>query len=259
MSVNTLSWSGELVQPAVDLLAEEGGMVVSPTKVGYIIMVTDKQGLERKFSAKDRKRNKPGVVLCGSLEQLFEIAEVNDEVAELYRRHWDDDILLGCILPWKAEGRKYIPDDGSSELMTDSRGTSCFVVKFGTPGEQIADELWKKHSKLSFASSANPSGKGNNGRVELIGDQIAQEADLVIAGNDYVRSIQPDADDESRHQQGVMVSMVDADGALVPLQQGERAVSPAPTLIRKGLDYEKIMAHLSEVFLSWDYRQGMYY
>ncbi len=67
--------------------------------------------------------------------------------------------------------------------------------------------------KELFASSANPSGKGNRGLVEGIGEQIAQEADLIIEGNDYVASIQPDKTLETRYEQGVMVSFVDKDGA----------------------------------------------
>ncbi|MFU1836375.1 translation factor (SUA5), partial [Enterococcus faecium] len=91
------------------------------------------------------------------------------------------------------------PNDGSEELMTDVRGTSCFVIKFGVPGEQISKELWDQKKKLLFASSANPSGKGNRGLVEGIGEQIAQEADLIIEGNDYVASIQPDKTLETRY------------------------------------------------------------
>ena len=34
--------------------------------------------------------------------------------------------------------------DGREELMTDIRGTSCFVIKFGVAGEQIAKEMWGK-------------------------------------------------------------------------------------------------------------------
>jgi hypothetical protein len=56
-----------------------------------------------------------------------------------------------------------------------------------------------------------------------------------------------------------MVSFVDKDGNLVPEQGTERSISPAPIVIRKGLDIDKIMMYLSEQFNSWDYRQGEYY
>ena len=64
---------------------------------------------------------------------------------------------------------------------------------------------------------------------------------------------------ETRYEQGVMVSMVDKDGKLIPEQGGARSTSPAPVVIRKGLDIDKIMMHLSDTFNSWDYRQGEYY
>ena len=31
--------------------------------------------------------------------------------------------------------------------MTDVHGTSCFVIKFGKAGEQIAKEMWEKKVK----------------------------------------------------------------------------------------------------------------
>jgi hypothetical protein len=203
--------------------------------------------------------NKPGVVLCSSVEQLRLLAQMNDEVEAFYQKAWDDDILLGCILPWKAGATNYIPTDGSRELMMDRRGTSCFVIKFGVPSEIIAHELWLEHEKLAFASSANPSGKGNSGQIERIGERIHSEADLVIAADGFVRSIQPLASEHTRYEQGVMVSMVDADGNLIPQQRGRRSIQPGPVVIRKGLDIDRIMPLLSDLFPSWDYRHGTYY
>ena len=255
-----VKWTPEAIQNGVELLEkQQGKIIVSPTKVGYIVMTCDRKGLERKFQAKNRNLNKPGVVLCASIEQLQELAEINPEILAFYQMHWDRDILLGCILPWKKEGLKYIPDDGSRELMMDKRQTSCFVIKFGTPGEQIATELWNRHKMLSFASSANPSGKGNRGMLEGIGAQIENEADLLIEADDYVASIQPNKTIDTRYEQGVMVSMVDDDGTLVKTQDNQRGIVPCPTVIRKGLDIDKIMDNLSTTFLSWDYRQGTYY
>jgi tRNA A37 threonylcarbamoyladenosine synthetase subunit TsaC/SUA5/YrdC len=254
-----IRWNGDVQPESMEVLTTPGGCIVSPTKVGYIIMTTDAQGLERKFDAKERKRNKPGVVLCGSMEQLRALAEMNEEIDALYQAHWDQDILLGCILPWKKDAMQHIPDDGSAELMMDSRQTSCFVIKFGVPSELVARSLWNDHGKLVFASSANPSGKGNRGLVEGIGDRIAGEVDLIVEANDYVASIQPDSDERTRYEQGVMVSMVDSDGTLVPVQNGDRDIAPVPVLIRKGLACDEIMSLMSDHFISWDYRHGQYY
>ena len=86
-------WTGEASPTAVATLSGTGGLIVAPTKVGYILMATDGEGLERKFDAKLRKREKPGVVLCASLEQLDKLAQMTPEIREFYRKHWDDDIL----------------------------------------------------------------------------------------------------------------------------------------------------------------------
>ncbi|MEM8538394.1 MAG: Sua5/YciO/YrdC/YwlC family protein [Pseudomonadota bacterium] len=259
MTEKHIHWNGGLQPEAVERLSGQGGCIVSPTKVGYIVMTTDAAGLERKFAAKNRKRNKPGVVLCGSMDQLRALAQLNPEIDALYQAHWDRDILLGCILPWREDALHHIPDDGSKDLMMDGRGTSCFVIKFGTPSENTVKALWDAQKKLVFASSANPSGKGNRGLVEGIGTQIENEVDIIIEANDYVASIQPNADERTRYEQGVMVSCVDSDGALVPLQNGNRDVAPGPVLIRKGLACTEIMELMSEHFISWDYRHGHYY
>ena len=52
-------WNQTLSAEGLAALQQPGGVIVCPTKVGYIIMATDKAGLERKFDAKERKRNKP--------------------------------------------------------------------------------------------------------------------------------------------------------------------------------------------------------
>ncbi|WIK59402.1 Sua5/YciO/YrdC/YwlC family protein [Actinotignum urinale] len=260
MAKERVHWDGELNTKAVDLLLEGGKICVVPTKVGYIIATADSEGLERKFAVKDRKRNKPAVVLIGSMEELDELAEMNDEIRDYYQKHWDRDILMGCILPWKESGLKYIPEEGDAkQLVRDARGTSCFVVKYGKAAEQISKELWEKEKKLMFASSANPSGRGNRGKVAGIGEKIDSEADLVIEADDYVTSIQPNASEETRWEQGVMVSFVTEDGTLIPEQKGQRMVTPCPILIRKGVYLPEILEILSDSFLSWDFRQGFYY
>ncbi len=254
-----VQWDGQLESTGYQILSNLGGAIVSPTKVGYIIMTSDEIGLRRKFEAKNRNLNKPGVVLCSSVEQLKMLAEINSEIEDFYRQNDEQKTLIGCILPWKDSGQKFVPKDGSEKLIMDSRGTSCFVINFGIPSEQIVKEMWEKQQKLVFASSANPSGQGNRGKVENIGEKIETEVDLVIAADEYVFSVQPDKDESSRYEQGVMVSMVDTEGKLIPQQHKQRGVYPRPILIRKGLDVDKIMVKLANIFPSWDYRHGEYY
>lgn len=255
-----IQWDGKVSQTGIDILSQGGKMIVSPTKVGYIIMTTDKAGLERKFNAKQRNRNKPGVVLCGSLEQLDELAEMTPKIRQFYQMHWDQDVLLGCILPWKKGMReKYLKGDGREELMTDRRGTSCFVIKFGRPSEQIAQYFWEKDRTMVYASSANPSGKGNRGKVAGIGERIESQADLVIEADEYVAAIQPDKTVRTRYEQGVMVSMVDEKGQLIKNQADHEQPANCPVVIRQGLDIDKIMMNLARMFNYWIYDHGAYY
>ncbi len=259
MNGTRMAWSTAARLESVALLGAPGGMVVAPTKVGYIVMATDRAGLERKFDAKQRSRTKPGVVLVSSLDMLRRLAHLTPEIEALYERCWREDLLLGCILPWRESALALIPADGSGDLVMDARWTSCFVIRFGAPSEAIAADLWENHGLLTFASSANPSGQGNRGLISGIGERIERSADLLIEADDYVASNQPGVGADERFEQGVMVSMVDRAGTLVPEQHGQRSVTPAPTLIRRGLALERIMSLLAQQFPSWDYRHGEYY
>jgi tRNA A37 threonylcarbamoyladenosine synthetase subunit TsaC/SUA5/YrdC len=247
------SWSKgnhDVLDSAAALLLQGGAAIVTPTKVGYIIATTDRKGLERKFVLKGRPRTKPGVVLCSGIEQLEKLAVLNPEIKRLYQSCEEKEILLGCILPWqKSAIQRYIPNDGSSELIMDSRSTSCFVICCGKPSEAISKQLWKDHGRLVFASSANPSGKGNRGRLEGVGEQILTGVDMAIDADDYVAEQQPNADEKTRYEQGVMVSMVDDQGHLANV----------PVVIRKGLAVEKIMLEMSRIWNRFDYSHGSYY
>ncbi|MEK7571616.1 MAG: Sua5/YciO/YrdC/YwlC family protein [Patescibacteria group bacterium] len=247
-----IHWSNSqenVIQTAVELFLEGDKAIVSPTKVGYIITTIDAGGLKKKFALKNRPSTKPGVVLCSSVQVVKQLAQTNEQIDELYQQCYDKDILLGCILPWKPEeAKKYLPVDATS-MVQDPRKTSCFVIRFGAPSEKIVKELWEKHHKLVFASSANPSGQGNRGRIEGIGEQIANGADLIIEADEFVKAQQPDKSTETRYEQGVMVSMVDDNAKLLDV----------PVVIRKGLDVEKIMLELSKIYKYFDYRHGQYY
>jgi hypothetical protein len=51
------------------------------------------------------------------MEQLRELAKMNNEIDAFYHKAWDSDILLGCILPWKESARQHIPADGSDSMI----------------------------------------------------------------------------------------------------------------------------------------------
>ena len=226
--------------PNFDKLAEveaammDGGKVaVIPTKVGYIITATDMLGMEKKFALKGRPLTKPGVVLTYDLGQFNGLVTISDEHdRKLVEEIYSSGILCGFILPWKQEAmRHYVPSDLQS-LMQDGNGTSCFVFNHGTYSEELARRMLEHHDKLVFASSANPSGQGNRGRFEGIGEGIINGADVSIEADKYVSAQQPAKDESTRFEQGVMVSLV----------------TPRPTVIRTGLDVGEIVGIMARVY-----------
>ena len=134
-------------------------------------------------------------------------------------------------------------------MVQDARGTSCFVIKYGDPSERIAAHLWENDRMLSFASSANPSGKGNRGQLQYVGDDIIAKADHLVFADSFVAGQQPEKTIETRWEQGVMVSMVDGEGQLIDL----------PVVIRRGLVLEQVMLEMSKIYDSFDYRHGAYH
>ena len=72
-----IQWDGQLSQEGFDILKGEGGCLVCPSKVGYIIMTSDKSGLERKFEAKERNRNKTKKKHNKNKKELRALAQLN--------------------------------------------------------------------------------------------------------------------------------------------------------------------------------------
>ncbi len=246
--------SNRSINEATTTLLNGGKIIVTPTKVGYIIMTTDKAGLLKKYDAKQRAETKPSVVLCSSMEQLTSLAQTNATVLKFYQKHWDQDILMGCILPWNRQAyQDFLVQNKCDDRVSDARQTSCFVIKYGKPSEEISKNLWEDHNKLTFASSANMSGKGNMGRIENIGQRIESMSDYTIGANDFVASYQPNTPDNNRYHQGAMVSMVDDQGHLFDEDQGYAK------LIRKGLDQRSIEKNLDAYFPQWQNSHGEYY
>ena len=245
--------NGTRVRAAANMLCEGGKAIVTPTKVGYIVMTIDQEGLAKKFDMKQRPLRKPGVVLAVDDEHAAMLAVMDERIRELYRRAYgtrdaqDRGILLGCILPWKNDSM--VPEDMRPYVM-DDRHTSCFVIRYGTPSEAIAHMMWKEKGKLCFASSANPSGKGNRGVLEGVGERILSMTDLIIEGDAFVASQQPEATVENRWEQGAMVSFVDEEGKLN---------YDLPRIIRRGIQLDEVRHLLTDIFGDYIDAHGDYH
>lgn len=251
--------SDAILQQAADVAHNPHAIIVSPTQVGYVIITTGAAGLEKMFQIKGRPKYKPAVVLCTDLQQLCSLAKTNSQIEAFILQHWENNTLLGCILPWKKEAITKFIDPKTKPWIMDQQQTSCFVVKPGVPTETIVKSLWDQRQQLCFGSSANLSGQGNQGLIKQVGNTILQQADMVIGADAYVTQKQPGVSLKDRYAQGVMVSMIDEHGDLIPMQNFPYQEGPCPTIIRSGLYIDKIMMHLNQHFLAWNNRSGHYY
>ncbi|MFI9081468.1 hypothetical protein ACIGW8_34255 [Streptomyces sioyaensis] len=146
---------------------------------------------------------------------------------------------MGAALPPGEREHRYfvaVRALGAAELLVDERPPAPAASSSVSAGPPSSSSSACGRAPARLRQFGQPLGGRQQGRVERIGTRIEEEADFIVSADDYVASIQPGQDKDTRHEQGVMVSMVDVEGTLVPVQMGERSVSPAPALIRRGLD-----------------------
>ncbi len=125
---------------SLTFLKERIGCIVCPTKVGYIIMTSDKAEAERKFEAKSN-RNK----VCRSFAVWLTMPTgVNQKSKPSTKNIGMKISCLVVSLPWRERCLCKITSLRRWTRRTrDERGT-LFVIKFGKAGEQIAKEMWEE-------------------------------------------------------------------------------------------------------------------
>ena len=214
---------------------KEGGLIVCPTRVGYILVGNTEKAIRRKFELKHRPLQKSAVVLT-DFEQIFDIAEVPPEAKRFIDAIEQADLLCGFIMKRREE--KFAKLDAfTRDITRQPDGTSCFVIHHGDYSEYLTRRA-KSDGTYVFASSANRSGTGNRGRFENIGEEIVNGVDYAIEDNAYVaQRYEPDSG-----EQGVMVSFM----------------GKQPAVIRQGLNMKEIAEILDRVYGKdgWEMRHG---
>ena len=220
-------------------IISDGGLVVVPTKVGYIIAGASGASLERKFELKERPLTKPAVVLTKS-SRLDELAVVPAQHREFVEVIDKTSVLCGFILHRKSE-RFASLDKQAKVLSMLPDGSSCFVINHGAYTEALVD-MTDSSEMFILASSANRSGTGNRGLYQRVGERILKGVDFSIEHDEYVaQRYKPESG-----EQGVMISLLE----------------DVPVLIRKGLYDNEIMAVMNDVYgpegKGWKYDHGSY-
>ena len=212
------------ISKAYDVI-KSGGLIVCPTKVGYILVGNTKEALERKFDLKKRPLRKSAVVLS-NYSMLPKIAQIPENHKKFIDAIEDSKYLCGFILK-RNEDAFMAVDEMARQMSVQPDGTSCFVINHGGYSEYLAQRA-EEDGTFVLASSANPSGTGNRGKFKNIGERILNGVDMAIEHDEYVaQRYEPDSG-----EQGVMVSLM----------------KDRPKIIRKGLNCPEIEKILADVY-----------
>lgn len=180
----TIPAPGDLPNVHVDAgrifqVLQSGGVVIVPSEVGYGLVASSPEAIERAFAA---KRRRPGHAqgLIGSYELHQEIHLLDEHRFEMTHVLVQElDMGLGIVAPYRRE---------HPLLQNLSPETLSNITKNGTigmfvGGSSLARELCRlnyKAGQLMVGSSANVSGSGQKFRVEDIEDEIKDAVDLIV-------------------------------------------------------------------------------
>ncbi|OKL57551.1 hypothetical protein UA08_07136 [Talaromyces atroroseus] len=176
---------GEVPNTKRDALAvfetlKAGGVAIVPSEVGYGLMASSAEAIDRAFAAKKRK---PGHAqgLIGSFELHRDLHIMSDEKFEMTRVLTDDmDMGIGIVAPYKAD-HPLIQNAVTLETLekTTKNGTLAMFVGGGSLLREIC-RLNYEAGQLMVGSSANLTGQGQKFRVEDIEEDIKEVADLIV-------------------------------------------------------------------------------
>ncbi len=145
-----------------------GGLVAFPTDTVYGLgaLVTDERAIARLFRVKERPPDKPIPVLLAASDQLPQVAELREELAQaLARSFWPGPLTL--ILP----RRRDLPDNLGPG---DSVGVRV-------PDHPFARSLLRRAGPMAV-TSANLSGAPSGRTAGNVQKQIGGEIELIVDG-----------------------------------------------------------------------------
>lgn len=156
----------------VDVVAEllmEGSVVAFPTDTvyGLGVIYDDEDALKQLKEAKGRPENKPIPTMVASLEQMMQVAEVNDMAKKLADAFMPGALTL--IMKKKQETPAYV-----------TNGMDTIGVRM--PDDEFILELIGKCGKPLLVTSANKSGEASGISDEQVLSQLDGDIDAIVLG-----------------------------------------------------------------------------
>lgn len=166
IELNTLNFN-EVVDKSIDIL-KSGGLIIYPTETAYGLGadIYNKNAVERVYNIKQRHKNLPLSVIVGNIKIAESICSgMNNSIKSIIGHFMPGPLTL----VYKADKNvpEYVLGGGNS-------------IGFRIPGNDYCLELLKKYKKPVTATSANFSGKSEARKIADIGNEVLDNAELVI-------------------------------------------------------------------------------
>lgn len=147
----------------------EGSVVAFPTDTvfGLGVIYDDEQALQALKQAKGRPENKPIPTMVGTVEQLYQVAEVNESAKKLAEAFMPGAITL--IMKKKHDVPSYV-----------TNGLDTIGIRM--PDDAFVCSLIEKCGKPLLVSSANKSGEETGIKDDQVLGQLDGAIDAIVMG-----------------------------------------------------------------------------
>jgi L-threonylcarbamoyladenylate synthase len=145
-----------------------GGVVAVPTEsfYGLAVHALDEKAVERLFAVKERREDKPVLILIASTETLESyVTEVSDKAWKIIERFWPGGLTL------VFQAKPILPD-----LLT--AGTGKIGVRLSS--HPIPGELARMLGGAITGTSANRSGQPGCSTAEELMEAVGEDIDLIL-------------------------------------------------------------------------------
>lgn len=165
-------------------ILKAGGVVITPTDVGYGMMAASVEAIERAFEAKQRRAGH-SLGIIGTYDLHVKLHDLPPEKYRITRTFSEDmGMTIAVVAKMKADIENLLPQHllPSLDKMTKN-GTLGIAICEG-PFQRELGRLNEEAGQIMIGSSANLTGQGQKFQVQDIEPEVLQAADLVV---DYGR------------------------------------------------------------------------
>ncbi|KAH8696128.1 hypothetical protein BGW36DRAFT_380303 [Talaromyces proteolyticus] len=158
---------------------QAGGVIITPTDVGYGMMAASVEGIERAFTAKNRKVGH-SLGIIGTYALHKKLHNLPPEKYNVTRTLSEEmGITIAVVAKMKEGTKELLP---SVEKVTKN-GTLGIAISEG-PFQRELGRLNDENGQIMIGSSANLTGQGQKFQIKDIEPEVIEAADLIV---DYGR------------------------------------------------------------------------